>query len=206
MKNRYVSFFVGITLLLGLSLLNHWVFQTWLSISYLQWYLGKGSVIAVSTTVVSLAWGDINKHTGLISAHAFAYLGASLQLVGLPIFALGTHLRTDADNPKPIFSFDLLITIPLVLALAVGLLIWFLTIVPLQYFVYLVCGAPARFFARSSRQAIAQIDGVRIEVAEIKADEKIPQGWWNASLGQKPVALTNLLVAPFFVLLTWMIG
>jgi hypothetical protein len=85
-------------------------------------------------------------------------------------------------------------------------IIWLVVIVPLQYFVYLICGAPARAFSHSQRQPIARLKGSQLEVKEISTNEKVPEGWWSASLSQKPVAITNLFVALFFLIVKSLMG
>jgi len=99
----------------------------------------------------------------------------------------------------------MLITLPLVLALLVTIAAWFVVIVPAQYFVYLIAAAPARFFSNSTRQSIAGLQGGRLHVAEIAHDEPLPQGWWRAGPGNKPVVVTNLFTALLLMLLKWVL-
>jgi hypothetical protein len=79
-----------------------------------------------------------------------------------------------------------------VLVAFVGLLaFWLLVIAPLQYFVFLLCGAVPRALLHSTERVIARMDGVFSFKAEaIPWDERIPDGWWDASFTRKPVALT----------------
>ena len=203
---RLRSFILGLVIVLMLAAFNHWLFTTWFGITYLDWYLKNGALIGLVTAGVALTWGDMNKHTGLISAHPLVYVGACLQLVGIPLLVMGTHLRSNPDNRKPRSLFDALVTVLLVLILTGGMLVWLVVVVPLQYFVYLICGAPARFFSQSTRRAIAQLKDGRLQVAEIGQAEKVPDGWWDASIVSKPVPITNLFTALFFLILKMVLG
>jgi hypothetical protein len=42
---------------------------------------------------------------------------------------------------------------------------------------------------------MARHRGSQLEAREISAREAIPEGWWSAGLGQKPVAITHLFLA-----------
>ncbi len=203
---RSLIFLAGLGILLALLAVDHWIFTTWFNTTHLKWYLANGALIGLVSSIASMAWGDMNKHTGLISSHPLDYVGSSLQLVGLPIYTLGTHLRSNQGRPEARTLFDLLLTIPFVLTLVGVVIIWLVVIVPPQYFVYLICGAPARTFSQSKRQPIAQLKGSKLEISEIDKDEKVPEGWWSASLSQKPIAITNLFVALFFLIVKSLIG
>ena len=191
----------GLGILLMLAAFDHWLFTSQLNTTHLKWYMKNGALIGLVTAVVSLSWGDINKHTGLISAHPLTYLGACLQLVGVPVFVMGTHLRSNKDRPEPRSPLDALITVLLVLVLVVVIFVWVIVVAPLQYFIYLICGAPARFFSGSRRRAIVCLKNGHVDIAEIGKEDKTPEGWWDASLASKPVAITNLFQALLVLIL-----
>jgi predicted permease len=169
-----------------------------LSLSYLDWYLENGAVIGIATAAVAMVWGDMRQHTGLISANPWQYIASYLQLVGLPIFVFGTHLKSSKSSTKRASLLDTLITIVLVLILSLILIIWLLVVVPVQYAVYLLCGAPGRIISRSQYHAIAQFVNKRLEVKEVSKNETVPDGWWLASIADKPVAITSLFSSLFF--------
>lgn len=192
---------LGLVIIVAVLLLNYWLFCEWTQTGYFDWYLKNGALIGVATSVVSLVWGNMRQHSGIVSANPWAYLGSHLQLVGLPIFVLGTHLRREPhDTSRPSF-FDAIITVILMTILCIVLLVWLIVVVPLQYFVYLLCGAPARILNKSRRKTIAQFKGHKLEVKQVSGDEKIPAGWWDASIADKPVAITGLFSSLFFLLL-----
>lgn len=200
-RHRIFTVALGLGIIAALVWFNHWLFATWFGLSYITWYLSAGAIIGLVSALAAMAWGDLDKHTGLISAHPLDYLGSCLQLAGLPLHALGSQFMRTRDDPKGASPFDKMLTIPLVLFLVAVIIVWSLVIAPLQYVVNLVCGAPARVFTRSERQSIARLNGTRLDVAEIGRDEAIPEGWWSASLGRKPVATTNLFAALVFLII-----
>jgi hypothetical protein len=196
----------GLAIVSGLVIVNQWAFRSWFETGYFRWYLANGTLIGFTTTIASLTWGDLNKHSGLISAHPLEYLGSCLQLVGLPLIALGGHLESNSGDSKARNPFDLLLTMPMVLILVIAMLIWLVVVAPFLYFVYLLCGAPARTFSDSTRNLIARLNDTELEVKVLAEGEAVPSGWWYASLTQKPVAMTNLFVALFFFSLRGLLG
>lgn len=193
----------GLLLLVAMCALNQLVFTRWFNTSYFAWYLANGSIIGLTTSIVSLAWGDINRHVGLISAHPLHYLGSSLQLAGLPIYEMGTRLRT---RSAPGQGVDSLIAMLVTAMLACMILLWVQIVVPVQYFVYLLCGAPGRVFHRSRDRVVAHFEKeTRLEVLTLAPGEELREGWWEAGLGGKPVALTGVVTALFLTIVRWIL-
>ncbi|NLX18577.1 MAG: hypothetical protein GXY53_04735 [Desulfobulbus sp.] len=205
-KQRVPAFFAGLGILLALLAIDHWIFSIWFSTTHLQWYGKNGALIGLVSSVTSLAWGDMNRHTGLISSHPLDYLGSCFQLIGLPIYALGTNLRGTGHEPAARSTFDTLMAIPFLFAVVAVMAIWLVVVVPLQYFLFLICGAPARVLSRSKKQPIARFTGTRLEISKIDNFTQLPEGWWSASLSKKPVAMTNLFVSLFFLMVRLVTG
>jgi len=90
---------------------------------------------------------------------------------------------------------DLAFGIPLLLLIAAALLVWLIIIAPIQYFVFLICGAPVRLLLRSNTRSIARISEKTLEVNHIPREETVPTGWWDASFTSSPVSVTSLLAA-----------
>jgi hypothetical protein len=205
---RYPRFFqlVLVLLLVGWCFLNHWLVETLLGKSYFTWYLKSGALIALGTAIFTQVWQGLDKHTGLISLNPLHYLGSALQLVGLPLIAIGTHLDS-SKRTKPVIPIDLWLAIPFFLAAALGLLLWLILIVPIQYFVYLLCGAPARLILASGVQLRAGMDDTQLTVEEKMGSEPQKQSLnWDASLRDKPLGLTNAFVAFFLVIISFWIN
>lgn len=192
---------IGLGLVITLAALDQFLFKALFGISHLDWYLKNGISISVITTLVSMTWSDMKEMTGIISAHPLKYLKACCRVMGLPFLVFGTHMRTNKAPSEPRSFFDTLMTIPLVLLFVTVILAWLIAVVPLQYFVYLVCGAPARLFAASTRRTIARMSGGNLETEEIEKGQNTPDGWWDASLASKPVTSTNLFATMLFLVL-----
>ncbi len=200
---RVLPWLAGLLLLLGMCAVNQLIFTRWFDTSYFGWYLANGSVIGLTTSIVSLAWGDINRHIGLISAHPLNYVGSNLQLAGLPMYEMGTRLRTRKGWGA---GADTLIASLVTAFLAGAILLWVQIVVPVQYFVYLLCGAPGRVFHGSrDRVAARLVHGARLEVLAFGPGEEPQAGWWEAGLGGKPVALTGIVTALFLTILRWIL-
>jgi len=151
------------------------------------------------TPIVFKAWGDLaDRHTGLLSPHPFVYLAACLQVIGLPIYSLGTQIK---ENKGRASWFDYLLTSIWVFILLASILVWFVIVVPVQYAVYLICGAPIRFMLASDRLPIATFAGTQLLPDEIDRRETVPQGWENVSISKSPVSMTNMLGALLFGIL-----
>lgn len=203
---RVLIVFAGLGILLASLAVDHWIFSTWLNTTHLQWYAANGALISFVSSTASLAWGDMNKHVGLISSHPLDYLGSCLQLIGLPVYALGTHLKSHNGQRETRSMFDMLLTVPFLLAVAGAMAIWLVVIVPPQYFLFLICGAPARVLSHADTQPIARMTGTQLEIKDLGRGQQPPEGWWSASITQKPVAVTNLFVSLLFLIIKPLIG
>ncbi len=190
---------IAITLV-GLLLIFHAFFER----SYLEWYADTGPFIAVASAAFAAAWGDLDDNPALISPHPLIYLGACLQIAGLPLFAIGTHLRTE-NRLKPV-GFELPMVLLLGLVLVVAVLGWLLLVVPAQYFLFLLVGSLSRVAATSSAHISARVNAGQVELSQQPQHElKSEDGWWDATMRRKPFSLTNAFgaVLLFLVSLCW---
>src|SRR5204863_5510738 len=99
-------------------------------------------------------------------------VGSYLQLLGTATFALGAGFKGKAGSFVDVIVGGLLAAL-LVAVFALGLLV----VAPLQYFVFLLCGAPARLALASDRRVIAREDNTQVEIKEVHDGEDIPAGW-----------------------------
>jgi hypothetical protein len=197
-----VSYLLGFGVLGGLALLDHWLFLTFLDTTHLEWYLANGALIGIVTSVVASAWGSLDRNPDLISAHPLRYLAACCTLVALPTFALGTHLRRSDDPAEARPALEILATVVFSLMLVGLLVVWAVVVVPLQYGVYLLCGAPARLHRISSWRPIARREpNGGLALREAHRDEPVPEPWWDASVFACPVASTALCSSLLFLVL-----
>lgn len=191
--------FLGFAILVAIFVLDHWIFSKWLGTAYWRWYLTNGTLIGLITPIVFKAWGDLaDKHTGLLSPHPFVYLASCFQVIGLPIYGLGTQIKGNRGQAS---WFDYPLTLVWALILVASILVWFVVVVPVQYLVYFVCGAPIRFMLGSNRVPIATFAGTQLLPDEIDRRETVPEGWENVSISKSPVSMTNVLAALLFGIL-----
>lgn len=190
------SWVIGFAILAGLVALNEAAFRVLFGARYVDWYLANGTLIGFATSLVTTAWGDPNRNLDLISAHPLRYLRACAWVEGLAFHALGTPLRRNETAPARRSSLDTLLGLA-VMGVVMGLLLlWAVVVVPLQYAVNLVAGAPARLAHSSEWRPVARMrpDG-SLEVDEIRKSESVPGDGWDSGLFGKPVAITGLLSA-----------
>ena len=191
--------FLGLVVLVVLFFFDQWLFSKWNGTSYWRWYLANGTLIGLITPIVFKAWGDLaDKHTGLLSPNPLVYPASCLQVIGLPIYSLGTQIK---HNRGKSYWFDYLLTLIWIPILLVSIFVWFVVVVPVQYVVYLVCGAPIRYLLGSERLAIARFSGSQLHAGEIDQKETRPEGWENVSISKSPVSMTNVLAALLFGIL-----
>jgi hypothetical protein len=217
--------------MIGLILLNRWIFTTLFDTEYLLWYIDNGVYIGAGITFISLASKRFKKDVNAVSADPLTYLVSYLRYLTIPYITLGTDLRlasglvgivddsrsddieveselSNVPDPSPgclpLLLSSLwnlvngLLTLLWMLILIMTTFLWVIIVVPLQYFVFLVCGAPARMFHQSDYRAITAVEGRALKINYVKKSEETPNGWQDASLGIEPVTLTNLLSILFF--------
>lgn len=207
---RVLEAWLALAALLVLVWCNHLWFQTRAD-SYLAWYARSGSLIGIMTAVFAMAWGDMDKNVALISAKPADYVRGCLLLISLPLISLGGQIRAlggriergsrDVEPADSWLILDALIMLPLLLAVIVLLCLWLVLIAPMQYFVFLLCGALPRSLLRSPQRVIARRDFGSYETREIPRAVPVPQGWWDASLASRPVAITAAFSALLMLVL-----
>jgi hypothetical protein len=186
---------LGWSLIIGMTVLNSWFFARWLGTSYVSWYLAHGALLGLVSALIALAWGDLNRHVGLISAHPLDYVAAYVQLAGLPLSELSAHLAGAPSAAGLREHFDRVLASGLAALLCAAIVLWIVIIVPAQYFIYLMCGAPGRVFAASQRRIGAHVSERRLHTRVIEGGENLPEGWWEANLASRPVTATGIFAA-----------
>jgi hypothetical protein len=85
---------------------------------------------------------------------------------------------------------DVLLAMLFAAAFFLASIAWLLVVVPVQYFVYLVTGAPARVAAASPTRATVEIEGPRIAIGEDFKSDPLPTGAIESGFTAKPVSFT----------------
>lgn len=216
--------FSSLVFLLLLVVLNQSAsIQLGLEKTYLHFFLENGSLIGLVTAVVAIAWGNLNEQAGLISSSPGQYLKACFQVIRLPVTVLGDESQNLSDKwdiiargyragvvkfvrSDLILMWDVFVGGLLLFGIVIGLLLWFLLIAPAQYFVFLFAGAPARSLGQfANEKHIARLDGADLKIEKIDVQKSIPDGWWDASFSQKPVAVSALISSLIFATIGFLI-
>lgn len=193
--NRYIKTLASLSVLAGLLSFDEWLFSTLLGTSHVGWYLKNGALIALLTSLIATAWADVDTHVGLIASNPLVYLGANSQQAGVIFFASGSLLGSRYRGRRSWLALDKVFTYLWTAILAVGLLAWLVVVVPIQYLVILVSGAPARLTMRSRSMTVIRTNGWRLTTEIIPRTNGIPQGASEGGPFRKPVTSTNLLTA-----------
>jgi len=118
------------------------VFRFVFGIDYVHWYVANGAKLALVLTVFSLAV-KLDDEKGLISAHPAQYVGAWFAFFGQGSLWLSALVRSDSGTGSVPFWDSLVAALFSLAWMALGF-VWMLVVVPAQYCVTLVCGAPVR--------------------------------------------------------------
>lgn len=168
------------------------IFHYLLEINYLSWYLENGSRISWTMALLALVWGDLNRFPSLISAYPSEYIGSYFLILGkFFMFQAVTTVAKPRDD-RPIassYALDSKLAFLLNVVLTIIVLAWAVVIVPVQYFLFVICGAPARKII-CSRQKIAGSE----------------TDWFSGELSQKPLAVTAAFTGMFLWALDLILG
>jgi hypothetical protein len=172
---------------------DYWIFRA-LGSNYFHWYVHNGSTIALATAFLALVV-SLDLHDDLISAHPLAYLLAIFDVLISWHLALAAGLKPPRLERtwKVVFpaAFDTLITLAFTVVLNVVLAIWALVVVPIQYFVYLIAGAPARAMRVSPEKVWRTERGWQT----VPRKTPTPATAFELRFADKPVSLTNAIAA-----------
>jgi hypothetical protein len=187
--------------------------------NYLNLYLRYGYYVSLGFTFVALLL-DLDQDRDLISTHPFRYASACLRLMRGPLQAVGADFKRDTDQhathqPEigPIDASlwgavsqlaqslmhvcDLFISGFFSIVFIILVSVWLLFAAPLQYFIFLICGAPARVIERSMKkahQALHQAETNVLDVppaGDVAPPAAIVSG--EAVFNWKPVRITSAL-------------
>jgi hypothetical protein len=205
-------------LILSVYLLVRYLFGA----NYLSLYLRYGYLISLGFTFVTLLV-NLDQDRDLISTHPFRYASACLRLMRGPLQTVGADFKRETDqhathHPEtgPIDSgpwsaisklaqtlmhvFDLFISGFFSIAFIIVVSAWLIFAAPLQYFIFLVCGAPARVIEKSIKKAHHALHQTETNMQDVAASEVAPAAAaaTTASQGEavaswRPVRITSAL-------------
>ncbi len=196
---------------LVVSAVNFWVFRTFFGRNYLEWYANAGPIIALAAVAFGSAWGGLDKNPALLSTNPLNYLGAWLQVAGLPLMAIGTHLQS-RSQPKSL-GFEILLVLALSIALLVAMFGWLVLVVPVQYFLFLLVGSLSRIALSSSAHITARMRSGQVTLSthygrppsaesEVSEPTRSDDREWDASMRDEPFTLANAFGAVLLFVLS----
>lgn len=193
MKRR-VLLIVSVIYFPGMVAVDSWLFQTALGMSYVDWYIANGSLISVTASLFTVVWKNLNDNPGLIAADPRGFLAANMLLVGVQLQVIGHHLedtgtRFRSHGASVSDLLDGVAGMVTALVMFVAMLAWVVAVVPLQYFIVVVAGAPARLALKL--QAQGSPAGDRGGETPGGNDWKL----WERNLLSAPVSMTNAVAA-----------
>jgi hypothetical protein len=203
-QHPIISSMLAVLVIFILCLFNYWLFKTLFDRSYFAWYINTGPVFGLVSVVVAAAWERLDEHKGLVSPNPYEFMGSYSQLAGVAMYALVPLLEPKSYPKGPPYP-DYAIGIFTALLLMFTILAWLIFVIPLQYFVFFVCGALPRLATHSSMRIVAWLTGHRsnhLETAEQSVDDDIPNNGWVATITDKPFKMTGAISTAFLFLLS----
>jgi hypothetical protein len=191
-SNPISSFFIGFVGLLLLIAFYHWLFKQFFETTYLEWYFDNAAAIGIGSAVFSTVSTSLDENPAVISAHPMKFAGAYMRLVGIYFLAIRGNVRPTSTERSKAPDFDSIVGMVLVAVLGIVIVLGLLLIGPLQYFVFLFCGSPARFLMQSDKRVILNESGD--ELRELDNKQNLPSNWQDISIKKKPFTLTNVIV------------
>ena len=79
-------------------------------------------------------------------------------------------------------------------------------VAPAQYFLVLICGAPARILAKSPQKLVMWFENNQLRSGTVPRDQEVPEGRMEASFSERPVAVTNMFASMLLFILQFCIG
>lgn len=187
----------------------HWIFARYTDGSYLGWFISNGAEISILMSFFALIWDGLEDREGLLSFHPGEFLAACLALAAIFFFVLTAHLAEPREQDKEVEQ-DLVSVIEkhwdhwlrrgMLILMGLGVVGWILLVAPLYYLLTLITGAPARQELRGAwLRFVVDPKAPRLEEGVSyryqRADDPVPDGFLDVSMGKRPFALTNALNA-----------
>jgi hypothetical protein len=221
-RGRALKELAGLAILLALAAVNALWFDAAGS-DYLSWYLDHGAIIALVFGVVSVAV-ELDRQPALIAADPIGFVQGVVAIfleLSTSFWAMFGGTRSDraladagleaVQSTRRVALFDLLFAALFLGVFALGMIGWALVVAPLQYWVNIVAGTPARTALASSTTVWrVQVDPVRVgyvygpkdldEITDRDEARKLAEGRASGRVTEttfaaRPVALTNAIAA-----------
>jgi hypothetical protein len=185
----------------GAIAINSMAFNLLFSVNYIGWFIENGALISISVGAIAAVL-DLDWDEELVAAFPLNYFAALLLVLTRVAFAWGTVFAP----PEPISTryrsvvLDLVFANLALVAFVSAVAIYVIVVAPLQYFVNLIAGAPARA-ARGSglrpvvRRSANASGGTTIHLEEVDRNAALPADGTEFGFGVKPVTSTVAISA-----------
>lgn len=183
---KILLYLFGIAIFVGWVIANYFLFNHFLKVNYFKWFIENGSFISIITGVIYIFRDEFKDDIGLISDHPLDFLGAQMQVFALFLLPIGNGIK----GSKTTNIIDRIITLIIILPLIVICIVWFLVVIPCQYFLFFICGAPSRLFETSKI-----VTSVERNSKNKKNDSHIEKSKFTLDIKEKPFEFTNSIAA-----------
>jgi len=200
--SRIAAAVLPLVFLSFLVFLEFFLFQRFIDITYFQFWIEQGPLIAFSLTLIGLVWNDLDKqHPDLVSAHPGYYLRACFVIMSGVFLSFTNSLPSRqsfadarANQISPVrLMFDSFLGILIYILLFLVAFVWLLGIAPTLYFITLITGAPARLAMLNKSEQISLVRS-STDPEGLKTSES-----FFLSFKDKPVTVTEALTAGFLM-------
>ena len=202
-KHPHLRILLAVLFLLGLCVFNDWLFDRVFNRSYFAWYVDTGPVFGLITIFMASVWDKFEEDPGLIAKNPYRFVSGYFGIMALVLSALAPIIDTrDRVRRPPVI--DHLLAILFAVLLLIIILGWIIFIIPLQYFVFLICGALPRIAPYAEKRTVAWYEGLygnQLQIAEQPLHGVMPRNGWIVTVTDKPFKLTSALSAAFLYLL-----
>ena len=191
---------VGVAALAGLIAADEVVLRALFGTDYIGWYLANGAIVSFVVSVATLAWNGLDEFPELISAHPLEYAAAHVALCVLPSQSLAA-IMAPREGARPESApiglplLDAILTAALTVVLLAAFVVFILVVAPIQYFVYLIAGAPGREAYGSPERAWFSIRAREIRVGSGSRSAALPVGADESAYTGRPVTLTAAIAS-----------
>jgi hypothetical protein len=195
-----------LAILVGIIIINWFVFQYVFHENYFIWYITNGTLIGIIVSFAGSIWEGLSFRTLLLSAHPGFYIQGCFGLLAAffksasvsgdrdPYYKLSESNRDSVSEFD--FGLDTFMDAVLKLILGILMLAWFIVVAPLNYFITIFTGSIARLelSGKYKHAIVTQTDG-NFYLSSIARNEKLPEHAIDISLAAKPFAMTQAITA-----------
>jgi len=177
---------VTLAAIVALVAANYVVFRLF-DRNYFRWYLDHGAVLALALSLVALAI-DLDRDPTIIAADPSGYAAGWIAVPGETFLYL-----SEVVGNRAVGVLDTLFTFLYGVAFLAVACCWIAVVAPLQYFITLATGAPARGALASRRMWVKRTG--KVVSLSIGPAEKLPEGAEEVGLAGRPVTVTSTITA-----------